>query len=88
MQKAITVFISNVTILAIENCLITKLPSLLSPELVLSMDEEKLHRIAAESEQIRTERTALTHRLADLEAGKQILEVQARKSGKSESSQI
>ncbi|KAJ4301309.1 hypothetical protein N0V90_003400 [Kalmusia sp. IMI 367209] len=81
-KKAISVFISNVTVLAIENCLITDLPSLLSPDLVLNMDEEKLHIIAAESDDIRTERTALKQKLADLEAGKRILSLQARKAGK------
>ena len=47
------------------------------------MDEEKLHFIAAESDDIRTERTALKQKLADLKAGERILDLQARKSGKS-----
>jgi hypothetical protein len=71
-----------VTILAIENCLISDLPSLLNPELVLNMDEEKLSRIAAESEEKSSERAALKQKLEDLRAGKQILDSQARRSGK------
>lgn len=82
MQKAISVFISNIAVLAIENCLITDLSSLLDPELVLNMNEEKLQMIASESDDVRAERTALKQKLADLKAGKRILDLQARKSGK------
>ncbi|KAF2682518.1 hypothetical protein K458DRAFT_391003 [Lentithecium fluviatile CBS 122367] len=81
-KKSISVFISNVTVLAIENCLITELPSLLNPELVLNMEEEKLSVIAAESEEISSERAALKQKLEDLKAGKRVLDSQARRSGK------
>ncbi|KAF1949464.1 P-loop containing nucleoside triphosphate hydrolase protein [Byssothecium circinans] len=81
-KKAISVFISNVTVLAIENCLITDLPSLLNPELVLNMDEEKLFAIASESEDVRNWRAALKQKLEDLRAGKRVLDSQARRSGK------
>ncbi|KAF2634975.1 P-loop containing nucleoside triphosphate hydrolase protein [Massarina eburnea CBS 473.64] len=82
LTESISVFINNVAALAIENCLITDLSSLLSPELVLNMDEEKLAVIASESEDVRIERAALRQKLEDLKAGKRVLDLQARRSGK------
>lgn len=46
------------------------------------MSDELLHNIAAESDDIRAERAALTQKLTDLKAGKRILEGQARRAGK------
>jgi hypothetical protein len=71
-----------VTALAIENCLILNLSSLLSPELVLNMHEGKLRLIAEESEQTSSERVALKAKLEDLKAGKRILQTQTRGVGK------
>jgi short-subunit dehydrogenase involved in D-alanine esterification of teichoic acids len=67
------VFISNVTVLAIENCLIKNLEEIFSPILIAGMSDEKLHSIAAESEEIRTERSDLREKLNVLEGGKRVL---------------
>jgi GTP-binding protein EngB required for normal cell division len=72
-QRAITVFISNITVLAIENCLIKDLASVFSPSLIANMEDDKIQAIAAETEDVRIERNALVKRLAALEVGKQVL---------------
>lgn len=46
------------------------------------MTDSLLNRIAAESDDIRAERAALTQKLIDLKAGRRILEGQARRGGK------
>ncbi|KAF2186986.1 hypothetical protein K469DRAFT_686203 [Zopfia rhizophila CBS 207.26] len=80
-KKAISVFINNVAVLAIENCLVADLAAIFSPLLISSMDEEKLHAIAAESDEVRSQRTMLKQKLEDLRAGKRILDVEACNSG-------
>ncbi|KAH7408337.1 dynamin-1 [Phaeosphaeria sp. MPI-PUGE-AT-0046c] len=72
-KSAISVFINNIAVLAIENCLIKDLSSIFSPTLTANMDDEQLHAIAAECEETRTERGALQQKLAVLQSGKQIL---------------
>ncbi|KAE8822844.1 hypothetical protein PTNB73_09636 [Pyrenophora teres f. teres] len=67
------IFISNIAILGIENCLIKDLPAIFSPTLIAGMDEEKLSAIASESEEIRHERATLEQKLSVLEPGKQVL---------------
>ncbi|KAF2869556.1 P-loop containing nucleoside triphosphate hydrolase protein [Massariosphaeria phaeospora] len=81
-KKAISVFISNVTVLAIENCLVTDIARIFDPNLILNMEEEQLQSIASEPEYIRTERVALQQKLEDLKSGKRILDIQARRSAK------
>jgi len=41
-------FIDNVVILAIENCLISELPTVLEPNMVRCMDDEKIVLLVAE----------------------------------------
>jgi hypothetical protein len=76
-QTAITVFISNIAVLGIENCLITSLPDLFSSETILRMEDEKLEAIAAESEDIRLERAMLDEKIKDLDKGLQTIGRQA-----------
>ncbi|KAF1946345.1 dynamin-1 [Clathrospora elynae] len=72
-KTAISVFINNMAILAIENCLIKNLAAIFSPTLTADMDDEKLRAIASESEDIRNERVSLRQKLSVLETGKQVL---------------
>lgn len=72
-QSAISVFINNIAVLAIENCLIKDLSAIFSPTLTANMDDEQLYAIAAESKEVRYERSSLKQKLAVLESGKQIL---------------
>jgi hypothetical protein len=53
--------------------LIKDLPAIFSPTLTANMDDEQLHVIAAESDDVRSERSALQEKLEVLIAGKQIL---------------
>lgn len=73
LQRALEVFVSNVAMLAIENCLIKDLSATFDPNLVVEMSDEKLANIASESEETRIQRTELRQRLAVLEGGKQVL---------------
>jgi hypothetical protein len=60
-------------VLAIENCLLKNLSAIFSPTLTANMDDEQLFAIAAESEEIRSERTMLRAKLESLQSGKKIL---------------
>jgi hypothetical protein len=72
-QSAISVFINNIAVLAIENCLLKNLSAIFSPTMTADMDDEQLHAIAAESEDAREERLLLKSKLDALKSGKQIL---------------
>lgn len=58
-------------ILAAENCLISVVPSILTPDMVNKMDDERLMALASESEAIRVEREYLREQLEVLEQGLQ-----------------
>ena len=45
-------FIDNVAVLVIENCLIDSVTDIFSPDIVSSMNDDLLERLAAESENI------------------------------------
>lgn len=49
----------NVINLAIENCLICDIPSILTPSKVIRMDEKTLRNLGQESDEIREERERL-----------------------------
>ncbi|KAJ4372438.1 hypothetical protein N0V83_004212 [Neocucurbitaria cava] len=72
-KHAITVFINNIAVLAIENCLIKSLAGIFSPSLIADLSDEKLHAIAAESDEVREERESLREKLSTLTSGKDIL---------------
>ena len=46
------VLVDNVAVQAIEACLMTHLPEIISPASVMQMDDETVRRIAAESEEV------------------------------------
>ncbi|KAH8804419.1 interferon-induced GTP-binding protein Mx2 [Xylogone sp. PMI_703] len=72
-RVALKTFVDNVCRQVIERHLLSKLPTIFSPEIVASFDDETLRRIAAESEdsnekrrQLREFHEALGHSLRDL----------------------
>jgi hypothetical protein len=73
------VFISNVTVLAIENCLISKIQGMFDYSKVLNMDVDELEAIAGESVEIRQERSRLEDRIAELEHGCELLSTHIRR---------
>ncbi|KAF2035984.1 dynamin-1 [Setomelanomma holmii] len=79
-SSAISVFISNVAVLAVENCLLKNLSGIFCPTLTANMDDEQLCDIAAESEESRRQRLNLREKLQILEAGKQVLYEQVAKT--------
>jgi hypothetical protein len=81
LQSAISVFINNIAVLAIENCLIKDLSAIFSPTLTANMDDEQLQAIAGECEEVRCEREDLRKKLQVLQSGKQILHEHIGKFG-------
>ncbi|KAH4162878.1 hypothetical protein HBI37_130850 [Parastagonospora nodorum] len=73
-KSAISVFINNTAVLAVENCLIKDLTAIFSPTLTANMDDEQLHDIAAESEEVQYERETLRKKLEVLQSGKRTLD--------------
>ncbi|TGJ87368.1 hypothetical protein E0Z10_g1408 [Xylaria hypoxylon] len=61
--------IDEVSVLAIEKCLIQKLPQLLSPDAICNLTDEEVHLIAAESQISVAQRKRLNEKLAVLQSG-------------------
>ncbi|KAF5701089.1 Mx2 (GTPase) [Fusarium mundagurra] len=72
-KVAVNRFIDDVSALAIEDCLISKLPSLFTSSSVAEMSDETLHLLAGENEESATERERLERKQAILEKGLQDL---------------
>jgi len=62
-------FIDNIAVLAIEQCLIDELTNVFTPDVVADMDENTLGILAAESEDMKKERTRLQKKLDILRLG-------------------
>lgn len=81
------IFTENVIVLAIENCLIRKVPDIFETGKVDEMDNETLSRLAAETTAVRDEREMLERDLEVLEEGlKQCKQHRPGLSGKQVSS--
>jgi hypothetical protein len=76
---ALDVFVDNVSSLAIENCLMTALESLLSPLTVSEMSDEELEDIAFESPDIRELRSQTLEKQSSLLKSFELCRRQARK---------
>ncbi|KAF2266073.1 hypothetical protein CC78DRAFT_460110 [Lojkania enalia] len=74
-KKAISVFIHNIAVLAIESCLVGDLASIFSPTFTSTLDEKKLAFIASESDDICNERAALEEKLEVLKKGRRTLSI-------------
>lgn len=60
------VLVDNVAVQAIEACLMTHLPEIISPASVVQMEDDVITRIAAEPEENQALREQLTRKLAVL----------------------
>ncbi|KAK9785996.1 putative P-loop containing nucleoside triphosphate hydrolase protein [Seiridium cardinale] len=68
-QISLGAFAQNVVSLAVENCLISDLHTILTPSVVIRMSEERLRELASESEDVQVERQALQHEVNILRSG-------------------
>ncbi|KAG5933887.1 hypothetical protein E4U53_000830 [Claviceps sorghi] len=72
-KVALKKFIDDVSVLAVERCLIIKLPYLFQPESVLELEDEEIARVAGETAEAAAERDRCTEKLATLEDGRRDL---------------
>jgi hypothetical protein len=70
-QVAVSRFIDDVSILAIEDCLVSKLPTLFRSSNVLEMSDEDISRLAGETRESSLERKRLEAKRGILETGLQ-----------------
>ncbi|KAI1757990.1 P-loop containing nucleoside triphosphate hydrolase protein [Xylaria castorea] len=68
-QISLGAFAQNVVNLAVENCLISDLHTILTPQMVFRMSEERLKELASESEAVQSKRQALQHEVNMLRSG-------------------
>ncbi|KAL0257513.1 hypothetical protein SLS55_008327 [Diplodia seriata] len=79
-KVALHTFIDNAATLAVESCLVSALPDILSPGVVSEMDDETLASLASESEETKNERSMLRERLKSLKEGLKIVGRHARQA--------
>ena len=60
-------FVDEVSTLAVELCLVQRLPSILSPEVICSLTDDEVRAIAGESDDIAEERAQATEKLSVLQ---------------------
>ncbi|KAM3538312.1 hypothetical protein ARSEF1564_008774 [Beauveria bassiana] len=63
-------FVHDISVLAVERCLINKLPSLFPSETILDLRDDEVAYIATESDTLALERSRYGHKLATLENAK------------------
>ncbi|KAI1292937.1 P-loop containing nucleoside triphosphate hydrolase protein [Xylaria venustula] len=69
-KVALKTIVDEVSVLAIEKCLIQELPQLLSPETICDLTNEKVHSMAAEGETSVAARDRLNEKLEVLQSGR------------------
>jgi hypothetical protein len=67
------VAVDNIAVLGIEFCLLEKLSDMLSPDVVMNLDDTIVQEIAGEEEDSQKERVRALAKLQSLEAGLQTL---------------
>ncbi|ERF76872.1 hypothetical protein EPUS_02583 [Endocarpon pusillum Z07020] len=67
-KVAMKTIVDDFSVLAIEKCLVKRLPDLLSPETIVGLDDATISSIAAETEESRLERSRATEKLKVLES--------------------
>jgi hypothetical protein len=65
--------VDNFSVLAVEKCLMKRLPDLLSPKTIMTLDDATVTLIAAESEESRFERSRAADKLKVLESALVVL---------------
>lgn len=60
--------VDDFSVLAVEKCLVKRLPDLLSPKTIAGLDDTTITNIAAETEESRLERSRATEKLKVLES--------------------
>ncbi|KAK8127637.1 dynamin family protein [Apiospora sp. TS-2023a] len=78
---ALKKFIDDVSVNAVEACLIQKLPDVLSPEVVWDLSDEQIDRLGSEDDSTIAERNEVTKKLGILEQGLQDLDAFTARSG-------
>lgn len=68
-KMSLRVFSDNVIILAVENCLIRQLPSILEPAMVVAMSDQEISELVAEDPDITKRRERLAKELVSLQEG-------------------
>ena len=68
LQVAMKTVVDNLSVLAVEKCLVEPLPDLLSPQTVVSLDDATVTSIAAETEESKLDRSRASHKLKVLES--------------------
>ncbi|WEW59424.1 hypothetical protein PRK78_004896 [Emydomyces testavorans] len=72
-RVAMKMVVDNFAVLAIERCILEKLPNIFTPEVVLNLNEKTLQNIAAETEESKIERSRNLAKLESLRSGLHIL---------------
>lgn len=62
-------FIDDISVIAVEDCLISRLPTLLTPSRVLDLAADDVTRLVGESDETAYTRRKLTEKLTTLQAG-------------------
>lgn len=75
MQVALRRFVDDVSVLAVEECLMSNAPSLFNRDHVDDLDEEEIRRLAGESDGAAAERERLTEKLNVFERGSRELKL-------------
>ena len=63
------VLVDNFSVLAVENCMLSDLAHILSPDVVMKLNDDSVSAIAAESEDSMLERQRSTEKLKTLQEG-------------------
>ncbi|GAO15862.1 uncharacterized protein UV8b_07746 [Ustilaginoidea virens] len=72
-KVALERFVDDVSVLAVEQCLVSKLPSLLQSDVVLDLEEEEIARLVSESQDTSLQRARCLEKLDVLQKGKEEL---------------